>query len=494
MQRSDPPRVETRLAQRMHRLMHTLLMPRPLAVACVSVVVASGCTAMGSVAPGAKPTASAALPRVGSSFRDCGDCPEMVVVPAGRFVMGSAEGSTPRDADEGPLRSVALTEPLAISRTEITRAQFAQFVAATAHVAARNCSIWTGERTERVESASWQSPGFAPRDSHPVSCISWDDAQAFVKWLSQRAGKSYRLLSESEWEFAARAGTSTAYAFGDDSAALCRHGNVADRSARAAGGSATWTYADCDDGFGLTPAPVGSFTANAFGLHDMHGNVWEWVEDCYRDSYAGAPVDGSARREVPCALRVDRGGGFYNNRGTHRAAERASYPPAAASANIGLRVARSLAPPAPIVRHANPPPAPILAGVTLGPGTETLHLSGVVPSPLQAGVTNGIAAYGNTEVQAANVLAKIDAQLRDLGWSMRDVVKLTVFLVGDPAMAGRMDFAGFNAAYRRYFGTPENPNWVARSTMQIAGLASPNFLVEIEAIAARPAALPAGAP
>lgn len=143
-----------------------------------------------------------------------------------------------------------------------------------------------------------------------------------------------------------------------------------------------------------------------------------------------------------------------------------------------------------VVRHANPPPGLILAGVTVPPGAETLILSGQVPSPIDPKNTKGFEAYGDTQTQAVSTFKKIEATLQQLGWSMKDVVKLTVFLVGDPKLEGRMDFAGFNAAYRQYFGTAENPNVVARSTMQIAGLASPYFLVEIEATAARMPAKP----
>jgi len=143
-----------------------------------------------------------------------------------------------------------------------------------------------------------------------------------------------------------------------------------------------------------------------------------------------------------------------------------------------------------VARHANPPPGLILAGVTVPPGAETLMLSGQVPSPIDPKNTKGFEAYGDTQTQAVNTFRKIEATLKQLGWSMQDVVKLTVFLVGDPKLDGRMDFAGFNAAYRQYFGTAENPNVVARSTMQIAGLASPYFLVEIEATAARMPAKP----
>ena len=138
-----------------------------------------------------------------------------------------------------------------------------------------------------------------------------------------------------------------------------------------------------------------------------------------------------------------------------------------------------------IVRHTLPPPAPILEGVTLPAGTETLMLSGQLPSPIDPAKRDGIEAYGDTRTQTVSTFRRIEASLRKLGYTMSDVVKLTVFLVGDPKLNGRMDFAGFNAGYREFFGTKENPNLVARSTVQVAGLVSPNFLVEIEATAAK---------
>jgi 2-iminobutanoate/2-iminopropanoate deaminase len=138
-----------------------------------------------------------------------------------------------------------------------------------------------------------------------------------------------------------------------------------------------------------------------------------------------------------------------------------------------------------IVRHPTAQPGPILAGVTIPPGAETLILSGQVPSPIDPANRANLEAFGNTETQAVNVFKKVEAELIRQGWTMKDVVKLQIFLVGDPRLAGRMDFAGLNAAYKQFFGTTENPNLVARTTMQIAGLANPFFLVEIEATAAR---------
>lgn len=140
---------------------------------------------------------------------------------------------------------------------------------------------------------------------------------------------------------------------------------------------------------------------------------------------------------------------------------------------------------APIVRHANPPPAIILGGVTIPPGAELVILSGQLPNPIDPAKTDSIDAFGDTKTQAVSTFNKIKAELAKIGYSMSDIVKLTVFVVGDPKLGGKMDFAGFNAGYKEFFGTPENPNLVARSTVQVAALAGPNFLIEIEAIAAK---------
>jgi 2-iminobutanoate/2-iminopropanoate deaminase len=139
---------------------------------------------------------------------------------------------------------------------------------------------------------------------------------------------------------------------------------------------------------------------------------------------------------------------------------------------------------APIVRHTNPPPAIILGGVTIPPGSEIVLLSGQLASPIDPAKTDSVEAYGDTKTQTISTLNKIKAALTKMGYSMSDVVKLTVFVTADPKL-GKMDFAGFNAGYREFFGTAENPNLVARSTVQVAGLVSPNFLIEIEAIAAK---------
>lgn len=285
--------------------------------------------------------AQAGASEPGTVFRDCADCPLMVVIPSGTFTMGSPDDAAERDRDEGPQHPVAIAHPLAVSIFEVTRGEFAQFIGDTGYATGEQCNVWTGTREERIAGKSWQNHNFPQTDKHPVVCISWDDAKAYIAWLSRKTGKPYRFLSEAEWEYAARAGAAGKFSFGNDDEGLCKYGNVADATARKGGGPATWQYTNCSDGFGMTTAPVGSFAANTFGLHDMHGNVWEWLGDCYRDSYAGAPSDGSAWMQEPCTRRAVRGGGWSYAPKFNRSADRNGDRPAVYGSNLGLRVARA---------------------------------------------------------------------------------------------------------------------------------------------------------
>ena len=204
-------------------------------------------------------------------------------------------------------------------------------------------SCWTWEDGEWKDRSGrgWRNPGFSQRDSHPVVCVSWNDARAYVRWLSGETGESYRLLSESEWEYVARGGTQTRYHWGDSSSSQCRYANGADMSAKKH--NSGWTVADCDDGYYRT-SPVGSFAANAFGLHDVHGNVWEWVQDCWNDSYAGAPGDGSAWESGECSLRVLRGGSWSSFPWLLRAANRNGDVTGVRDGYAGFRVVRTFTP------------------------------------------------------------------------------------------------------------------------------------------------------
>ena len=223
-------------------------------------------------------------------FRDCPDCPELVVIPAGTFRMGSPASEAGRYDREGPRHEVTLRSRFALGRYEVTRGEYAAFVSATGWRSSRGCYMWDGSWNLDDE-ASWRAPGFAQGDGHPVVCVSWTDAQAYVRWLSEETGKGYRLPSEAEWEYAARGGTTTSRYWGDGSSAQCAHANGADASAKRV--HSGWPVASCDDGVVHT-ASVGSYDANAFGLFDVLGNVWEWTEDCWHGTYAGAPGDGAA--------------------------------------------------------------------------------------------------------------------------------------------------------------------------------------------------------
>ena len=210
--------------------------------------------------------------KAGEEFRECADCPEMIVAPAGRFTMGSPEGQGNRS--ERPQHEVTIARPFAVAKFALT---FDEWDACAAH----------GDCKPHVVESGWG------RGRRPAIKVSWDDAQTYVKWLSRITGKDYRLLSEGEYEYAARAGTQTAYPWGDE---IKLNGEA---MANCDGCGSQWG--------GKQTAPVGSFAANPFGLYDMVGNVWEWTEDCWRDNYEGAPDDGSPWTSGDCDLRVVRG-------------------------------------------------------------------------------------------------------------------------------------------------------------------------------------------
>ena len=250
-------------------------------------------------------------PAVGTVFRDCEGCPEMVVVPAGEYLMGSPTSEEGRADDEGPRHRVTIGEPFAVGVYEVTRGEYARFVAETGHATGDSC--WTYESGEWKDRSgrSWRDPGFAQTDWHPAACVSWDDVQGYMRWLSKETGWEYRLLSESEWEYVARAGTTTPFHTGRTI------------STDQANYDGNYTYGGGREGeYRERTVPVGSFGPNGFGLHDVHGNVWEWTQDCWNESYRGAPVDGSAWERGDCGRRVVRGGSWDDVPGNLRSADR----------------------------------------------------------------------------------------------------------------------------------------------------------------------------
>ena len=252
-------------------------------------------------------------PSVGERFRDCPACPELVVVPAGRFRMGSPASEEGRDDDEGPVHRVTIGKAFAVGVYEVT---FAEWDACRR---AGGCSHSPGD-------GGWG------RGNRPVIRVSWEDAQEYVAWLSRKTGERYRLPSESEWEYVARAGTTTPFHYGPTV------------SAEQANYDGRYTYGSGRKGrYRMRTVPVGSFPANAFGLHDVHGNVREWVEDCWHADYDGAPSDGSAwMRGGDCGRRVLRGGSWLFDPRSMRSASRYRYAAGLWNINVGFRVARTL--------------------------------------------------------------------------------------------------------------------------------------------------------
>jgi formylglycine-generating enzyme required for sulfatase activity len=279
-------------------------------------------------------------PDTGADFRDCTKCPVMVRIPGGRFEMGKAGGEEGRP--EGPVRTVRVAGPLAIGKFEVTQEQFAAFVSDTRHTPPGRCRVWNGEWAY-PEDADWTNPGYGriPLADEPVACVTWRDAQAYVTWLAAKTGLPYRLLTEAEWEYAARGGTDTDYFWGDDPDQACEFANVYDQSGERGNGFA-WDPVACDDSFAQA-APVGSFAPNAFGLYDMIGNVWEWTQDCYRAPYPDQPVDGRAYlNEFDCARRSVRGGSWITRASRQRVSFRGRDPEDTVFSFFGFRVARDL--------------------------------------------------------------------------------------------------------------------------------------------------------
>ena len=252
-------------------------------------------------------------PRPGEVFRDCPSCPEMVVIAAGAFRMGSPASEEAREGDEGPQHRVTLRS-FALGVTEVT---FDEWEA---------CMRGGGCGWHRPDDEGWG------RGARPVINVNWEDARAYVRWLSRETGKSYRLPSEAEWEYAARAGTTTPFHTG--ATISTDQANYDGSSMYGSGRRGTRR--------GRT-TPVGTFAPNAFGLYDVHGNVWEWVEDCWHDSYRGAPSDGSAwTLGGDCSRRVLRGGSWSTDPRLLRSASRLRITTGNRLNHVGFRVARML--------------------------------------------------------------------------------------------------------------------------------------------------------
>jgi formylglycine-generating enzyme required for sulfatase activity len=289
----------------------------------------------------------------GRLFRDCADCPDMMRIPGGAFMMGAPDDEPGRYPEEGPAHPVRI-RPFALGRFDVTRGEWSAFVKATGRPTVKGCS-WTARSGAKIDpEGSWRDVGFPQDETHPAVCVTWQDAQDYAHWLTQRTKHQYRLPSEAEWEYAARAGTTTAYFWGRTATHDAANYGAEACCSGATGGRDRWQYT----------SPSGAFPPNGFGVSDMSGNVLQWVQDCFSPSYAGAPADGSAYHSSvvlhmsgdlkemdgtnSCTYRMLRGGDFAVPPRQIRSAFR-SWGPAPGStlrdyrsAGVGFRVARAL--------------------------------------------------------------------------------------------------------------------------------------------------------
>ncbi len=283
---------------------------------------------------------------------NCAVCPEMISLPAGQFLMGTApedrliDPRTGKPAtNDGPQHEVVLRSGFDIGKYEVTVEQYAAFVNATGREKADGCMGFTqANKFAPSKDFDWNRIETPQSRSHPVVCVSWFDAAAYAKWLSEKTGDNYRLPSEAEWEYAARAGTTTPYHWGVDAADACEYANVRSPGAK----SISKRQADsdvtdgfpCDDGYPHA-VPVGQFRPNDFGLYDMQGNAWEWVADCNHKDYTGAPTDGSAWLDAEgCQFGLIRSGSFLNRVERSSTTVRVGRPRSGRATNMGFRVAR----------------------------------------------------------------------------------------------------------------------------------------------------------
>lgn len=289
----------------------------------------------------------------GDTFRECAKCPGMIVIPSGGFTMGPPADEPGFYEIEGPQRRVSIHQ-FAVGKFDVTRGQWAAFVSATNRPTRQGCAYTFRSGSHPDPKGSWRNLGFPQDDRHPVVCVSWNDAQDYVRWLSTKTGHKYRLLTEAEWEYAARAGTTTAYPWGPSASHENANYGAEDCCSGLASGRDKW----------VNTSPVGSFAPNKFGLSDMHGNVLQWVQDCFSSSYVGLPTDGSAYEvkvglkttgdlasmtgTSSCSYRMLRGGDWGDYPALIRSGFRNWAPPPGAplgeyrSSGVGFRVARTL--------------------------------------------------------------------------------------------------------------------------------------------------------
>ncbi len=282
------------------------------------------------------------------SFKDCKTCPEMVMIPQGSVYIGSSEDEIGRKKGERKRVKATIATSFAMAKNEVTLAQFRVFMEETKHkseVPLRDgepligCNYYDGKSYGYVAEHNWDNPGYPQREDAPVVCVSWSDAKAYADWLTKKTGRVYRVPSTVEFEYASRAGSTAAWFWGTDPTKACEYANVGDRSF--ANAFPTRPTFPCEDGYVYT-ASVGKFKPNAFGLHDMVGNAWEWTNDCFHNDLSNAPLDGSsweANENDECIYRTPKGGSWISGISWGRAAVRSRDQAHYKSFMLGFRVA-----------------------------------------------------------------------------------------------------------------------------------------------------------
>lgn len=275
-----------------------------------------------------------------TELKDCQDCPRLVVIPSGSFTMGSPETEDGRESGETQ-HSVTISKAFALGKTPVTKGEFRKFVAQTGYNAKGKCfSMDAQGNPGESEIYNWETPGFDQTDNEPVVCVNALDAEAYSAWLSKKTDKIYRLPSETEYEYASRAGTMTARYWGESQDDGCTYANGIGYEAQ----KVFWgKLAKCDDGYIFT-SPVGIYRPNAFGLYDMLGNAWVWLSDCWQDTYTGGSESEAPWVEQGCSARVMRGGSYISNYTSLRAAARHKAGAGQRFHNYGIRIARDLTP------------------------------------------------------------------------------------------------------------------------------------------------------
>lgn len=284
---------------------------------------------------------------VGATFRDRPLAPQLVVVPPGSYLMGASEEEAAREgrgaesaAWERPQHRVVVATPLAVGKGLVTRREFAEFAGATHRPVTNGCMVLDGGIWQQEARRSFADPAFAQTDQDPAVCVAVEDAEAYAAWLSRTTGHAYRLLHEAEWEYVARAGSTSSRWWGDDRATICAHANGADQQYHALYPADAHANTGCSDHFAHTN-PSGAFHANPFGLSDMLGNVWQWTADCFVPGYANAPALASTAIDAgDCNRRVIRGGSWHNAPDALRSAARFWLPPNMRSSSLGFRIVR----------------------------------------------------------------------------------------------------------------------------------------------------------